>query len=63
MLKQRNLTLNRVLVSHQADDLEARLQVADSHDLLTIVPAVVHQGVHKSLSDGALGLVEINKFL
>jgi len=36
------------------DDLEAVLDDADSHELLTVVAAVHHQGVHQTLNNRAL---------
>jgi len=40
------------------DDLEGVLDDSNGHDLLAVVSAVHHEGVHKSLDDWALGLSE-----
>ena len=39
-------------------DLEGVGNDADSHELLSVVAAVHHEGVGKTLNDGALGLAE-----
>lgn len=39
-------------------DLEGVGDNADSHELLSVVAAVHHEGVGKTLNDGALGLAE-----
>jgi hypothetical protein len=39
-------------------DLEGVGDNADGHDLLSVVAAVHHEGVGKTLNDGALGLAE-----
>jgi hypothetical protein len=39
-------------------DLESVSDNSDSHELLSVVAAVHHQGVGETLNDGALGLAE-----
>jgi hypothetical protein len=53
-----NENLDGVLVREQVDDLESVLDDTDSHELLSVVASVHHQGVGKTLNDGALGLAE-----
>merc|ERR1719154_382971 len=50
--------LEGVLSGQQVDDLEAVLDDPDSHELLAVVPAVHHEGVHQTLNNGALSLAE-----
>merc|ERR1712083_998427 len=45
--------LKRILAGEEMDDLEAVLDDADGHELLTVVAAVHHQRVHKALNNGA----------
>lgn len=53
-----NKDLDGVLVREQVDDLESVLDDTDSHELLSVVASVHHQGVGETLNDGALGLAE-----
>merc|ERR1719193_423596 len=50
--------LERVFASEQMDDLESVLHNPHSHQLLTVVPAVHHEGIAKPLNNGALRLTE-----
>lgn len=50
--------LDGVLIGHEVDDLESVGNNSDSHKLLSVVAAVVHQRVGQSLNDGAVGLAE-----
>merc|ERR1719427_931783 len=50
--------LKGVLTSQKMDDLEGVFDNSDCHELLAVVPAVHHEGVHQTLHDGALGLAE-----
>merc|ERR1740128_155174 len=50
--------LEGVLSAERVDDLEAVLNNPDGHQLLAVVSAVHHEGVHQPLHDGALGLPE-----
>lgn len=42
----------------KTDDLEGVGDDADSHQLLSVVAAVHHEGVGETLNDGAVGLAE-----
>lgn len=42
----------------KTDDLEGVSDNADSHQLLSVVAAVHHEGVGETLNDGAVGLAE-----
>jgi len=53
-----NENLDGVLVGEKVDDLESVLDDTDSHELLSVVAAVHHQGVGETLNNGALGLAE-----
>jgi hypothetical protein len=53
-----NENLDGVLVREQVDDLESVLDDTDSHQLLSVVATVHHQGVGETLNNGALGLAE-----
>jgi hypothetical protein len=53
-----NKNLDWVLISEQVDDLEAVLDNADSHELLSIVTSVHHQTAGQTLNNWALGLSE-----
>lgn len=53
-----NENLDGVLVGEKVDDLESVLDDTDSHELLSVVTAVHHQGVGETLNNGALGLAE-----
>jgi hypothetical protein len=46
--------LDGVLVGQDVDDLEGVLHDAASHQLLSAVSAVLHEGAGQSLNDGAL---------
>merc|ERR1740123_2460312 len=50
--------LERVLSSHEEDDLESVLHNPHSHQLLAVVPAVHHEGVAEPLNNGALSFTE-----
>mmetsp|Transcript_16199 Transcript_16199/g.29129 ORF Transcript_16199/g.29129 Transcript_16199/m.29129 type:complete len:207 (-) Transcript_16199:37-657(-) len=50
--------LDRVLLCHDVDEVEAVLDDANSHQLLTSVAAVHHHGADKALDDRALSLAE-----
>jgi len=50
--------LDRVLVGHDVDDLESVSDNADSHEFLSVVASVHHEGVRKTLNDRALCLAE-----
>ena len=50
--------LNRVFASQQVNDFEAVLDNTDSHQLLTIVTAVHHKGVHHTFDNWALCLAK-----
>ena len=53
-----NENLDGVLVREQVDDLEGVLDDTDSHQLLSVVATVHHQGVGETLNNGALSLAE-----
>jgi len=53
-----NGNLDGVLVGGDVDDGESVIDDTDSHELLSVVAAVHHQGVGETLDDGALGLAE-----
>jgi hypothetical protein len=53
-----NNDLNGVLVSQKMNDLHGVLYDAYSHQLLTVVATVHHEGVGQPLNDRALGLPE-----
>jgi len=50
--------LDRVLVSEQVNDFHGVLDDANSHELLAVVAAVHHEGVHQAFHDRALSLAE-----
>ena len=50
--------LDGVGSGQEVDDLESVAHDADSHQLLTVVATVHHEGVGHTLNDGALGLAE-----
>ena len=50
--RERNFVLYPV--GEQVDDLEGVPNDADGQELLAVVPAVPHEGVGQTLSDGAL---------
>ena len=53
------LSSNRTMVSVDSTyDLESVSDNADSHELLSVVATVHHQGVGETLNDGAVGLAE-----
>jgi len=53
-----NGNLDGVLVGHQVDDGEGVIDDADSHQLLSVVAAIHHQGVGETLNDRTLSLAE-----
>ena len=50
--------LKRIFVGEQVNDLHGVLHDAHGHELLAVVAAVHHQGVHKPFDDGRLRLPE-----
>jgi len=50
--------LEWVVSSQQMDDLKSVLQDANSHQLLSVVTSVHHEGVCDTLNNGALSLTE-----
>ena len=53
-----NGNLDGVLVGSDVDDGKSMVDDTDSHELLSVVAAVHHQGVGEALDNGALGLSE-----
>jgi len=54
----RNTNLNRVLTSHNMNNLESVLNNSHRKHLLTIIPAFLHQSIDQPLNDMALGFLE-----
>jgi len=53
-----NGDLDGVLVGSDVDNGEGVVDDTDSHELLSVVAAIHHQGVGEALDNGALGLAE-----
>lgn len=53
-----NKDLDGVLISEDVDDFEGVFNNTNSHQFLSVVPAVEHQRVGKPLNNGALCLPE-----
>jgi len=53
-----NADLNWVLAGHHVDDLESVLNDSHGEHLLTVVSALLHEGVDESLDDVTLSLAE-----
>lgn len=51
--------LDGVGVGKEVNNLKGVRHNTDSHELLTVVTAVEHEGVHKALNDRHLGLAEL----
>ena len=53
-----NEDLKRILLGEEVDDLESVLHDSHSHDLLTVVAAVHHEGVGQSFHNWTVSLAE-----
>jgi hypothetical protein len=55
--------LHRVLISENVHDFEAVFHNPNCHKFLSIVPSVLHQGVHETLHYWALRLFEASRLV